>query len=67
VRGIQGDGAGATVLGILSTIIGIWLLFNASEAALALPVLLGIFTLIDGALLIYFAFRMRKFFEEFLP
>ena len=34
---------------------------------LALPVLLGIFTLIDGALLIYFAFRMRKFFEEFLP
>ena len=67
VRGVQGDGAGAIVLGILSTIIGIWLLFNASEAALALPVLLGIFTLIDGALLIYFAFRMRKFFEEFLP
>ena len=67
VRGVQGDGAAATVLGVLSVIIGIWLLVNATEAALALPILFGIFALIDGALLIYFAFRMRKFFEEFLP
>jgi len=29
--------------------------------------LLGILTLIGGALLVYFAFRMRKFFKEFLP
>jgi len=67
VRGVQGDGAGAIVLGVLSAIIGIWLLVNATKAALALPILLGILTLIGGALLVYFAFRMRKFFKEFLP
>lgn len=66
VRGAEGDGAGAIVLGILSILIGVWLLLNPLASAIAVPIMLGIFALIDGALLTYFAFRLRKLFKELI-
>jgi uncharacterized membrane protein HdeD (DUF308 family) len=47
-------------LGILSVLVGIWLLFNPLAGAIALPVMLGIFGLIGGGFLIYFAIRVHS-------
>ncbi len=37
-----------------------------APSAIAVPLMLGIFVLIDGALLTYFAFRLRKLFKELI-
>ncbi|GJQ24123.1 MAG: DUF308 domain-containing protein [Planctomycetia bacterium] len=60
VRGFQGDGLGAYVLGVMNILIGLWLWFNPLAAAISLPFVLGIFGLVGGGFLIYYAFQMRK-------
>ncbi|MFZ5883014.1 MAG: HdeD family acid-resistance protein [Chloroflexota bacterium] len=60
VRGFQGDGAGAYVMGVLNILIGLWLWFNPLAAALSLPFVLGIFGLVGGVFLTYQAFQLRK-------
>jgi uncharacterized membrane protein HdeD (DUF308 family) len=60
VRGSRGDGWGAFVIGVLSILIGVWLLFNPLAAALSLPLVLGIFGLVGGVLLMVHAFQVRK-------
>ncbi|HAE85715.1 MAG TPA: hypothetical protein DCG78_04310 [Anaerolineaceae bacterium] len=59
-RGVQGDGIGAVIFGILSILIGIWLLLNPLAGAIVLPSILGIFGLIGGGFLIYFAIRVHS-------
>lgn len=60
VRGSQGDGVGAYVLGAVSILFGIWLLFNPFAAALSLPLVLGVFGLVGGVWLIVLAFQVKK-------
>jgi len=57
LRGAQGDGAGAILIGVLDILIGLWLFFHPMAAALALPFLLGLLGIGFGTYLIYLAFR----------
>ncbi len=59
VRGFQGAGPGAFVLGVLNILIGLWLLFHPLPAAWALPVVLGVLGIVGGIVAIFFAFRVR--------
>ncbi len=59
VRGFQGAGPGAFVLGVLNILIGLWLLFHPIAAAWALPVVLGVLGIVGGIVAIFFAFRVR--------
>ena len=59
-RGIQGDGAGAFVLGGLNILIGIWLFMHPLFATAALPVVLGILGIAGGFVAIFYALRLRS-------
>ncbi len=50
---------GAIVLGILSILFGLILIFNQFAAALALPWVIGIFAIVGGIIAIIMAFKMR--------
>jgi uncharacterized membrane protein HdeD (DUF308 family) len=56
----KGGGWGAGILGVLSILIGSYLVFNPLVGALALPWVIGIFALIGGVFAIVIAFRDRK-------
>ena len=60
VRGVQEDGWGSIALGVVNLLIGIWLLFNPLGAALALPIVLGIFALVGGVAAIINSFKLKK-------
>lgn len=59
VRAFMGAGWGAGILGVLSVVIGAFLLANVWAATLALPIVLGVCMLIGGIVAIVFAFRVR--------
>jgi len=60
VRAFQGDGWGAGILGVFSIIFGLILLGNTMLAAIGVPLLLGIFGLIGGAVSIWQSFQVKK-------
>lgn len=60
IRGVKEDGWGSITIGIVNVLVGLWLLFNPLKAFIALPVMLGIFALIGGAITIVNAFRLKK-------
>lgn len=59
IQAFQGAGWGSAILGILSVIIGIWLLANIGAATLALPWAIGVLAIIGGIIAIVAAFRAR--------
>ena len=50
---------GQGILGVLVTILGVAVLFNAFIAGIALPIVLGIVSIIGGLAAIVLAFRQR--------
>jgi uncharacterized membrane protein HdeD (DUF308 family) len=60
VRAFMGAGWGTGILGVLSVIIGAFLLANVWGATLALPLVLGVCLLIGGIVAIVYAFRVRQ-------
>jgi uncharacterized membrane protein HdeD (DUF308 family) len=60
VRAFMGAGWGTGILGVLSVIIGTFLLANVWVATLALPIVLGVCMLIGGIVAIVYAFRVRQ-------
>ncbi len=60
IRAFTGGGWGPGILGILTIIIGLYLLVNAFNAALALPVVFGAFLIVGGIVAIFYSFRIRR-------
>jgi uncharacterized membrane protein HdeD (DUF308 family) len=59
IRGFQGGGAGAFILGVINVLIGLLLLGRPMAAALAVPFVFGVLLLIEGVGLAIWAFRAR--------
>lgn len=59
IEAFKGGGWGMGILGALSLIFGLLLLFNQFAAAMALPVVIGIFAIVGGIVAIIAAFKMR--------
>ncbi|MBI4675622.1 MAG: DUF308 domain-containing protein [Chloroflexi bacterium] len=61
VRAFQGDGWPAAVLGLVSILFGLFLIFNPAVTGLfALPLVLGVFAIVGGIIAIFGAFRIRS-------
>jgi uncharacterized membrane protein HdeD (DUF308 family) len=59
IRGFQGGGAGAFILGVINELIGLLLVGRPMAAALAVPFVFGVLLLIEGVGLLIAAFRAR--------
>jgi uncharacterized membrane protein HdeD (DUF308 family) len=59
IRGFQGGGAGAFILGVINVLIGLLLVGRPMAAALAVPFVFGVLLLIEGVGLLISAFRAR--------
>lgn len=59
VRGFQGEGVGAFVLGALNILVGLWLLWHPLAAAWAVPIVLGALGIVGGIAAMVLAFRLR--------
>ena len=59
IQAFQGAGWGAGILGALSILLGLVLIFNPLIGAATLPWVLGIFGIVGGILAIIAAFRLR--------
>jgi uncharacterized membrane protein HdeD (DUF308 family) len=59
IRGFQGGGVGAFILGVINTLIGLLLLARPTAAALAVPFVFAMLLLIEGVGLLIWAFRVR--------
>ena len=57
VMAFRGAGWGQGILGVLVTILGVVVLFNTFITGIALPIVLGIFSIIGGLAAIVLAFR----------
>ena len=60
VMAFRGEGWGVGILGVLSIVFGLVLLFNVWIGVAALPVILGAFGIVGGVLAVVMAFRMRS-------
>jgi uncharacterized membrane protein HdeD (DUF308 family) len=60
VQGIRGDGAGIAILGVLSFIVGLLLVFFPLNAVLVSPFVLGIIALLGGIGAVVMAFRQHN-------
>ena len=60
IRAFTGGGWGPGILGILTIIIGLFLLANVFGAALLLPIVLGAFLIVGGIVAIFYSFRIRR-------
>ncbi len=60
IRAFTGGGWGPGILGILTIIIGLFLLANVFGAALFLPIVLGAFMIAGGIVAIFYSFRIRS-------
>jgi uncharacterized membrane protein HdeD (DUF308 family) len=60
VTAFQGEGWGVGILGVLSIIFGLILLFNVWIGVAALPFVLGAFGIVGGVCAIVVAFRVRS-------
>jgi uncharacterized membrane protein HdeD (DUF308 family) len=59
VRGFQGAGWGAILLGALSIVLGVFILANIWATALAIPWVFGILAIVGGIAAIVMAFRLK--------
>lgn len=59
IQAFHGAGWGIGILGVLSLLFGLVLMFNVQIGAQALPWLLGILGVVGGIIAIIFAFRLR--------
>jgi uncharacterized membrane protein HdeD (DUF308 family) len=59
IRGFQGGGVGAFILGVINALIGLLLLGRPTAAALAVPFVFAMLLLIEGVGLLIWAFRVR--------
>lgn len=59
IQAFQGAGWGAGILGILSILFGLLLIFNALYASLTLPFIFGILAIVGGLAALVMAFQMR--------
>jgi uncharacterized membrane protein HdeD (DUF308 family)/predicted flap endonuclease-1-like 5' DNA nuclease len=60
IRAFQGAGWGAGILGVVSIILGIFILTNRWQTALAVPWLFGMLAIFGGFLAIFGAFALRS-------
>jgi uncharacterized membrane protein HdeD (DUF308 family) len=60
VTAFQGEGWGVGILGVLSIVFGLVLLFNVWIGVAALPYVLGAFGIVGGVFAVVMAFRMRS-------
>lgn len=58
-NGLRGGGMGAVAIGLVSIVLGIFLLANSWWAVLALPFMIGAFTVVGGISAVIFALRNR--------
>lgn len=59
VQAFQGEGWGIGLLGILSLVLGLYLVFNPLGATLALPIVIGALAVVGGIAAVILAFRLR--------
>ena len=55
----KGGGLGSFILGVINIVIGLLLLNSPWSAALAVPFVFGLLLLVQGIILIIYAFRVR--------
>jgi uncharacterized membrane protein HdeD (DUF308 family) len=60
IGGFTGGGFGSFIFGVINFIIGLILLGSPMVAALAVPLVFGILLLIEGVVLIIWAFRVKS-------
>jgi uncharacterized membrane protein HdeD (DUF308 family) len=60
INAFQGAGWGAGIMGVISILLGMYLLFNVWAAALALPWVFGVLAIAGGIMEIFLAFRQKK-------
>ena len=60
MQAFQGGGWGAAVLGVVSLLFGLLLMFNIWGFALALPITIGMLAIIGGIVSIFGAFQSRS-------
>lgn len=60
IGGFTGGGVGSFIFGLVNFIIGLILLGSPMVAALAVPLVFGILLVIEGVILIIWAFRVRR-------
>ncbi len=60
IGGFTGGGVGSFIFGLINFIIGLILLGSPMMAALAVPLVFGILLLVEGVILIIWAFRVRR-------
>jgi uncharacterized membrane protein HdeD (DUF308 family) len=60
IGGFTGGGIGSFIFGVINFIIGLILLGSPMVAALAVPLVFGILLLIEGAALLFWAFRVKS-------
>jgi len=59
VGGFTGGGIGSFILGVINVLIGLLLLSSPATAALAVPLVFGVLLLVEGIVLIVWAFRTK--------
>jgi uncharacterized membrane protein HdeD (DUF308 family) len=59
VGGFTGGGIGSFILGVINVLIGLLLLSSPATAALAVPLVFGVLLLVEGIVLIIWAFRTK--------
>ena len=60
VDAFRGAGWGTAALGVISILLGVFLLANLGQITLSLPWVLGILGVVGGIVVIILAFRMRR-------
>jgi uncharacterized membrane protein HdeD (DUF308 family) len=60
IGGFTGGGVGSFIFGLINFIIGLILLGSPMMAAVAVPLVFGILLLVQGVILIIWAFRVRR-------
>lgn len=59
VRGFQGGGWGAILLGVISALFGFFILANPLASAMAVPAVFGVLAIFGGISALFLAFRMK--------
>jgi uncharacterized membrane protein HdeD (DUF308 family) len=59
-QAFSGAGWGTGILGALSIIVGLILLFNIYAASAVLPYVIAVFLIVGGIAAIFYSFRLRK-------
>jgi uncharacterized membrane protein HdeD (DUF308 family) len=59
IGGIKGGGIGSFILGVINILVGLVLLSSPLTAALAVPLVFGVLLIVEGVVLILWAFRIR--------